>query len=148
MSRGLGPRLLAELSSDAAMCSLASDLASLPRWAAVLPCVPWPRASLPCYVELRRCYVFLSFEPCLPTEVGSGADICPMAPGSISPRGELWCCHVPHAPSSLWTTGIKKGLVAPGTQLGSHVSKERSRVTEASVRRADRPLQFGSTVQR
>jgi hypothetical protein len=31
----------------------------------------------------------------------------------------------------LWTTGIKKGLAALGTQLGSRVSKARSCVTEA-----------------
>jgi hypothetical protein len=38
-------------------------------------------------------------------------------------------------PSGLWTTGIKKCLAAPGTQLGSHVFKARSRVTEAPARR-------------
>jgi hypothetical protein len=53
----------------------------------------------------------------------------------------------PTAPSGLWTTGIKKGLAAPDTQLGSYVFKARSRITEAPVRRADKPLQFGSTVQ-
>jgi hypothetical protein len=41
----------------------------------------------------------------------------------------------------------KKGLAALDTQLGSYVSKARSRVTEVHVRRADMPLQFGSTVQ-
>jgi hypothetical protein len=54
----------------------------------------------------------------------------------------------PTAPSGLWTTGIKKGLAAPGTQLDSHVSKARLRVTEASVKRADRLLQLSSIVQR
>jgi hypothetical protein len=42
----------------------------------------------------------------------------------------------------------QKGLGAPGMQLGSHVSKARSRVTEAHARRADMLLQFGSKVQR
>jgi hypothetical protein len=37
----------------------------------------------------------------------------------------------PTAPGGLWTTGIKKGLAALGTQIGSHVSKARSCVTEA-----------------
>jgi hypothetical protein len=37
----------------------------------------------------------------------------------------------PPPPGGLWTTGIKKGLVAIGTQLGSCVSKARSCVTEA-----------------
>jgi hypothetical protein len=46
-------------------------------------------------------------------------------------------------PSGLWTIGIKKGLAAPGTQLGSHVSKALSRVTEAPASRANMPLQFG-----
>jgi hypothetical protein len=31
----------------------------------------------------------------------------------------------------LWTTGIKKGLAALGTQLGSRISKAHSCVTEA-----------------
>jgi hypothetical protein len=38
-------------------------------------------------------------------------------------------------PSGLWTTKIKKDLAATGTQLASHVSKARSRVTEALARR-------------
>jgi hypothetical protein len=32
----------------------------------------------------------------------------------------------PTAPGRLWTTGIKKGLAALGTQLGSRVSEVRS----------------------
>jgi hypothetical protein len=38
-------------------------------------------------------------------------------------------CHT--APGGLWTTGMKKGIAALGTQLGSCVSKARSCVTEA-----------------
>jgi hypothetical protein len=38
---------------------------------------------------------------------------------------------VSHGPSGLWTTEIKKSLAAVGMQLGSHVSKARSCVTEA-----------------
>jgi hypothetical protein len=50
----------------------------------------------------------------LPAEVGSGAATCssapdfaslsrwapalPRGPDLASPRGELWCCHVPHGP--------------------------------------------------
>jgi hypothetical protein len=37
----------------------------------------------------------------------------------------------PTAPGGLWTTGIKKGLAALGTWLGSRVSKARSCITEA-----------------
>jgi hypothetical protein len=51
----------------------------------------------------------------------------------------------PTAPNGLWTIEIKKDLAAPGMQVGSLVSKARSCVTEGSARRADIPLQFGST---
>jgi hypothetical protein len=44
------------------------------------------------------------------------------------------------APSGLWTTGIKKVLATPSTQLGSHVSKARTRVTEAPARHVDMSL--------
>jgi hypothetical protein len=47
MSHGPRPRLLAKVSSDIATCPLASDLASLPRWAPALPRVPWLRALSP-----------------------------------------------------------------------------------------------------
>jgi hypothetical protein len=60
----------------------------------VLPRGPWPRASSPCLGEPRRCHVFLSSGPRLPTKVGSGVATCPMAPGSVSLRGELRRCHV------------------------------------------------------
>jgi hypothetical protein len=39
----------------------------------------------------------------------------------------------PTTPSGLWITGIKKGLAALATQLGSRVCKTRSCVTEAPV---------------
>jgi hypothetical protein len=58
VSRGPGPHLLAELSSDGATCFSAPDLASLSRWAPTLP----------------------------------------RGPVLVSPRGELWCCHIPHVP--------------------------------------------------
>jgi hypothetical protein len=111
--------------------------------------------------------MFLSSGPRLPAEVGSDTITCPMASGSTFPRVELRRCHVflssgPHLPAKvspgaatypmaligLWTTGIKKGISSPGTQLGSHVSKARVRVTKALARCADMPLQFGSTMQR
>jgi hypothetical protein len=70
--RGSGPHLLAELSSGAAKCSSALDLASLLRWVPMLPCVPWLRALSPPRGELWHCHVFLSSGPRLPVEVGSG----------------------------------------------------------------------------
>jgi hypothetical protein len=59
----------------AATQAIASDHTSLHRWAPALS-------------------VFLSSGPRLPTEVGSSAVMCPMAPGSASPRWELLHCHV------------------------------------------------------
>jgi hypothetical protein len=47
MSHGLGPRLLAEVSSGAATCPSAPDLTSLQRWALAPPRVPWPWTSPP-----------------------------------------------------------------------------------------------------
>jgi hypothetical protein len=46
VSHGLGPRLLAEESSDVATCPSAPDLASLSMWAPALPRVSWLRALL------------------------------------------------------------------------------------------------------
>jgi hypothetical protein len=110
-----------EESSDAATCSSAPELASLPRWAPMLPHGPGlasPRGELlrchvfsmwapvlPCGTGLAssrgelRCFrVFLTSGPRLPTEVGSDAATCHMTPSSASPRGEHQCCHVPHGP--------------------------------------------------
>jgi hypothetical protein len=89
-------------------------------------------------------------------ELSSGAAICSSAPDLTSlPRWAPALSRVPWlqalpprevgsgtamyptAPSGLWTTGIKKDLVAQGTQLGSHMSKAWSHVTYALARRAD-----------
>jgi hypothetical protein len=100
-----------------------SGLCLLERRAPTLPRVPQLRTSLPCRGGLRRCHVAPTSPP---REESSGA------------------ATYPTASSGLWTTGIKNDLTALGTQLGSHVSKARPRVTEAPTR----PLQFGSIVQR
>jgi hypothetical protein len=144
VSRGLGPRLLAELSSVAATCSLAPDLTSLLRWAPALPCVPWIQVLHP--REESSGAVTCSSAPDL-ASLPRWAPTLPHGPNLASPRGGLWCYHIPHGSSELWTTGIKKGLAAPDTELGSYVSKARSRVTEAPARRVDRPLQFDLIVQ-
>jgi hypothetical protein len=39
----------------------------------------------------------------------------------------------PTVPGGLWTIGIKKGLAALDTQLGSRVSKAHSYITEVSA---------------
>jgi hypothetical protein len=79
VSCGPVPHILAEVSFDAVMCPSALDLASLMRWALVLPRVTWLWA--------------LSF-----WEGSSGAAICPTARDSAFLKGELLCCHVSHGP--------------------------------------------------
>jgi hypothetical protein len=93
-----------------------------------------PRTSHPCWGEFRHCHVSLSSGPRFSVEVGSSASMCLVAPGSASPRGELWCYHVSHDPSGLWTTEIKKCLASLGMQLDSRVSKARSCIIESSAR--------------
>jgi hypothetical protein len=46
-------------------------------------------------------------------------------------RGAPGAATCPTAPGGLWTIGIKKGLAALGTQLGSRVSKAHSCITKA-----------------
>jgi hypothetical protein len=48
-----------------------------------------------------------------------------------SREGSSGVATCPTAPDRLWTTGIKKGLVVIGSQLGSRVFKARSCVTKA-----------------
>jgi hypothetical protein len=139
------------------------DHTSLQRWAPEPPRVPRPRTSPPCRGGLRRCHVSHGSRLCLPERRAPTLPRVPQLRTSPPCRGGLRCCHVapvsppreessgaatyPTALSGLCTREIKKGMTAPGTQLGSHVSKARSRVTEVPARRADMSLQFGSTVQ-
>jgi hypothetical protein len=95
VARGLEPRLLAELSSGAATCSSALDLASLPRWAPTLSRVPWLWV-LPPQVEsssVITCSSALDL-----ASLPRWAPVLPRGPGLASPRGGLRCCHVPHGP--------------------------------------------------
>jgi hypothetical protein len=96
-----GPHLPTEVGSGAATWSMALDLASLPSWALVLPCVPWPWTSPPCRGRLWRCHVTYGSGSRLPTEGGSGAVMCLTALGE--PRASR----------------IKNGITALGTQLGA-----------------------------
>jgi hypothetical protein len=85
-----------------------------------------------------RYHVSLSSGPYLLDEASSGTATCPMARDSVFLRGELRCYHVFHDPR--WTVDHrnKKELAVLDTQLGSHVSKTCSCVTEVPVRRACR----------
>jgi hypothetical protein len=134
------------------------------RRALALPRVPQLRTSPPCRCELRRCHVSHGSGFCLPERRAPTLPCVLQLWASPPYRGGLRRCHVaptsppreessgavtyPTVPSGLCTKRIKNDLTAPGRQLGSHVFKARLCVTEAPVRRADIPLQFGSTAQR
>jgi hypothetical protein len=113
VSLNSGPHLPAQEGSDAATCPLALDPASLLGRAKALPrvlqlqtlppyqgqlrrcyvslgsepCLPQLQASPPCSGGLRRCYVSLGSGPCLPAREGSGAATCPLAPDPTSLLG-------------------------------------------------------------
>jgi hypothetical protein len=126
--------------------------------------VPQLWTSPPYRGGLRRCHVSHGSRLCLHERRALTLPRIPQFRTSSPYRGGLWRYHVAPAsppreessgastyhtdPSGLWTTGIKKDLATPGTQLDSHVSKARSRVIETLARRADRPVQFSLTVQR
>jgi hypothetical protein len=115
VSRGPGPRLLAELSSGAATCSSAPDLASLPRWAPALPRVPeiW---ALPPREESSgdaTCSSALDL-----VSLSRWAPALPCDPDLASPRGELRCCHVPHGPQRAVDHGNKERHSCPRHAAG------------------------------
>jgi hypothetical protein len=115
VARGPGPRLLAELSSGVAMHSSAPDLASLPRWAPVLPCVPWLRALPP--REQSSGAVTCSSAPDL-ASLPRWAPTLPHGPSLASSRGELRCCHVPHGPQRAIDHKNKEGPSCPSHASG------------------------------
>jgi hypothetical protein len=113
--RGPGPRLLTELSSDAATCSSALDLASVLRWAPTLPRVPWLRA-LPHREEsssAATCSSALDL-----ASLSRWASTLPHGPALASPRGELRCCHVPYGPQRALDHGNKEGSSCPRHTAG------------------------------
>jgi hypothetical protein len=157
-----GPRLPAEVGSDAATCPVAPGLASLLSSALTLPRVPQLWTSPP----VDRWALALPRVPWLqalpPREESSDTATCSSAPDlasllrwaltllrvpwlrALPPREESsGAATYPTVPSELWTTEIKKGLAPSSMQLGLHVFKARSRVTKAPARCADMPLQFG-----
>jgi hypothetical protein len=132
MSRGLGPRLLAEVNSDTAMCHSAPDLTSLMRWATVLPRVPRSQTSPPCWGELRCCHVSRNPGSRLLAEASPGAatrssalDLVSLLRwASVLPRvprlralpsweGSFAVVMSPTALGGLWTTGIKERFSCP-----------------------------------
>jgi hypothetical protein len=116
MLNSSGPCLPTREGSGVAMCLAASDRASLLGRASVPPHAPRHR-TLPPYSGGRRCcHVPHRFGPCLPAREGSDAATYPTA------------LNGPRA------SGIKKGLAGLSMQLGSHVSKSCSHVTEVHVR--------------
>jgi hypothetical protein len=77
VSYGPRPRLLAELSSGAAICSSALDLTSPAEVGFdAVTCHVAPASASP-RGDFRRCHVFLNSGPHLPVEVGSGAVMWP-----------------------------------------------------------------------
>jgi hypothetical protein len=95
VSRGPRPRLLVELSSGAATCSSALDLASLLRLAPTLPHVTWLRALPPREENSDAATCFSALDL---ASLSRWTPALPHGPGLTSLRGELRCCHVPHGP--------------------------------------------------
>jgi hypothetical protein len=95
VSRGPGPRLLAELSSDAATCSSALDLTLPVEVGSGTATCPWLRALPP--REESSGAATCSSAPDL-ASLSRWAPVLPRGPGLASSREELWCCHVPHGP--------------------------------------------------
>jgi hypothetical protein len=110
LSCGPRPHLLAELSSGATTRSSVLDLTSLPRWALTLPRVQWLRALPP--REESSGAATCSSAPDL-TSLPRWTPALPRGPDLASPRGELRCCHVPHAPQRAVDHKNKKGPSCP-----------------------------------
>jgi hypothetical protein len=79
--------------------------------------------------------VVAAVRPCRQHLPGPVVDVTLASPPREESSG---AAMYPTTHSGLWTTGINKGLAAPGTQLSSHVFKAWSRVTESPARRAGR----------
>jgi hypothetical protein len=76
--------LPAEMDSDVVTCPIALNIASQLRWAPALSHVLRLRTSPSDWGRLHRCHVSYAFGPHLPTEVGSDAATCHMAPDLTS----------------------------------------------------------------
>jgi hypothetical protein len=80
----------------AATQAVTLDHTFLQRWVPESPRVPRPRTSPPCRGELRCCHVARGPEPCLLTELSSGAATCSSTPDLASlPR---WAPALPRVP--------------------------------------------------
>jgi hypothetical protein len=130
VSYSSGPHLPIKVDSDAATRTTTPDLTTLLWRALVMPCGPLLRTSHPRQGELRRYHMSYGTGSHLPAREGFGATTHPAV--SSGPQ----------------TSSIKKGLAGLSMQLGSRVSKARSRASKTSApeqlypaRRVDRRLQ-------
>jgi hypothetical protein len=112
VSYGSRPLLPSEVSSDAATCPTALDLASRLRLAPTLLCVLWLRTSPPVWDGLRRCHIFYGSGPHLLAGKDSDAVTCPTAP-----------CEP-------WDSSIKKNIACLLVQLDTHVSNTCAHVSK------------------
>jgi hypothetical protein len=115
VTHGPGPRLLAELSSGATTRSSALDLASLSRWAPVLPCVSWLWALHP--REESSGAATRSSASDL-ASLSRWAPVLPRDPSLAFPKGELWCYHVSHDPQRAVDHRNKEGSNCPRHAAG------------------------------
>jgi hypothetical protein len=108
-----GPRLQAEVDTDAITCPMAPDITSRLGWTPVLPRVIWLWISPLGRGGLWCCHVSYGSGPHLPAEMGYGAATCPVGP------------YEPRASS------IKKSLTCLPVQLGTHVPNAHMHVSKA-----------------
>jgi hypothetical protein len=110
----------------------APDHATLLRWAPVLPHVTGLWTSPPHTGGLQRCHASRGSESHPASAVGSITATCPMASDPTSmPKGAP---VLPLIHGSLWTMGIKKGLLVLGVQRGTHVTEAHPRITEVPAK--------------
>jgi hypothetical protein len=81
------PCLPAQEGSGARICPMAPNPTSLLGRAPMLPHVSWIQTLPPCSGRLQCCHVSCGSRPYLPTQEGSGATTCPVAPVPASLLG-------------------------------------------------------------
>jgi hypothetical protein len=89
VSYSSGPHLPVKVGSDATMCPVAPDLASLSRWAPMLPCVPQLHTSPPRCDGLWCCHMARCSGPHLPIKESFSTATCPTVPDTASLWGRV-----------------------------------------------------------